>query len=256
MWGYNNYGCKPISWDFYWWNQWTRANLKWLYHGFRKRTKAELNHNLRYDINSNHASRDEKTYKRALMTGSRNLAEAATYNIPELKWTKELQPSGDSNALSLLQTAKEMGLPIPISYLSTYAGIPLPTLMDSLTEDLEARKKLKEYTDELNKINPPPKEDDEGMFASVKEKEDKFNSKNKHRILGNNNFNFNYNKELVSKLNHSHVIPAKEIVKIKDKDSLLNYLQQNITDDVKITKSQAKKLIQQANAVKPGLVKF
>lgn len=198
------------------------------YHGFRKRTQAEIKHNVRYDTTSNHAARDEKTYKKAQVLGSRNMAEASSFQIPEIKWTKELQARGDSNALSLLQTAKELGLPLPISVIATYAGLPMPVLMDMLKEDVEARKKIKEYNDAVAKFKPKEEEGEGGVFGS----------------------------SMYAKLRHSPVIPAKELAKVTDKDSLLSYLKYNMPPDVKITSVQAKQILKQANAIKPGLVKI
>lgn len=210
------------------------------YHGFRKRTQAEITHNVRYDETSNHAARDERRYRQAVMTGSRNMAEAANFHIPEIKWTKELQAHGDSNALSLLQTAKELGLPIPIALVSTYAGIPFPTLMDTLKDDLKAREEIKKYQDELKKLDPKPEGEGDGeMMASVQ-------SQPKPRV----------NNALLAKLTHYPVTPARKLASITDKNTLLRYLENNVPPDVKITASQARQIIRHANSIKPGLVRI
>lgn len=200
------------------------------YHGFRRRTKAELQHNVRYSDTSNHAAINESIYKRAVITGSRNLAESATYIIPELKWSKSLEPRGDSAFLGILQSAKELGLPVPIALVSACAGIPINTLIDSLKQDISYRKEIKTYNDELAKLQP--KEDDGGgMFGSVKGKDN---------IIMHNL--------------RTQVQTAKDIAKIKDTNMLKTYLYKNMPPNVSITSNEAKQILNFANSIKPGIV--
>lgn len=211
------------------------------YHGFRRRTQAEIAHNVRYDIKSNHAAKDERQIKRAKLLGTRNMAEAGSFIIPEIKWTKELETSGDSNAMSTLQTAKELGLPLPLSLICNAAGVSLTTLLDSFTADIEARKKIKKYNDEIKKIDPSAANNDNsggGMFSSVNDS-------------GNQ-----INEPLLAKLQHSPVNKASTIANIRDKNTLLKYLSDNMAADVTLTKKQAKQIINGVNMVKPRLVKM
>ena len=201
------------------------------YHSFRRRTKVELQHHVRYDSSSHHAARNEEMYKRAVITGSRNLAEAATYVIPELKWTKELEPRGNSTVLGILQTAKDLGMPLPISLISTYAGVPITTLLDSLKQDIEHRKQIKKYNDEVAKLTPKEDEGGGGMFGSVHGKD---NIK-LHKLT-------------------SRVQRAKDIASIKDSGMLKTYLYKNMAPDVSMNPTQAKQIINFANSIKPGTI--
>lgn len=226
------------------------------YHGFRKRANVEIDHNIRYDVNSNKAAKDAKWSKYAEVTGSRNLAEAANFHIPEIRWTKELQARGDSNALSLLQTAKDLGMPLPIGLVSTFAGIPLANLLDNLNEDIEARKKIKEYQDEIKKINPASEEDGDdggGMFGSVAEEVNGDTSQSPTTAAQQPT---HVNRALLAKLRHTGLNSPRQLAKIKDKTTLMAYLEENIPPEVKITAKQARQILRQANSIKPGLVKF
>jgi hypothetical protein len=203
------------------------------YHKFRRRTQAELNHNVRYDTKSNHAARDERTVKRAIITGSRNLAEAAIYQIPELKWSKELESRGDSNALNLATQAKELGLNLPLGIIAQYAGVNMNVLLDSINQDLEYRKKIKEWNDNIAKISPPPKEDDGGgggMYGSVK-------------------------KADIGKL-QTNVQRAKDIATITNTNLLKDYIQRNMPPNVKVTPNDVRQILKFANNIKPNIIKM
>lgn len=204
------------------------------YHGFKRRTKAELAHNVRYDDTSHHAA-SRISSKRTPLMASRNMAEAGSFIIPEIKWTKELSPKGDSNALSMLDTAKNLGLSLPVSLICTAAGIPLHTYLDALNDDLEARKKIKHYNDELKKIDPQAagggQDSGGGVFGKV-------------------------NEPLLAKLTHTPINTPMTLSQIKDKTTLLQYLYNNIPPEVRVTSSQARNIISQINSVKRGLVKL
>lgn len=133
------------------------------YHNFRKRTKAELSHNIRLSSSSNHAKRDERLYQYAMLTGSRNMADMATYDIPELSWVKDLKPVGSSSDLSLMKELTEAGVPVPASMLSAAAGVDLDQVVSSYKNDLIMRKKIFEYSNAAKKY--ALKQDDGGGFG-------------------------------------------------------------------------------------------
>lgn len=204
------------------------------YHGFRKRTQAELAHNVRYDLNS----------KKIPLTASRNLAESAAYNIPQIKWTKELLLRGDSNALQALQTAKEMGLPTPLALIASNSGYNIDTILDSLSRDIEHRKRVKDYQDKLKKAGITGDEEEEGggrggMFGSVSSNIDTgdpaWDDDNEDTDVS-----IDSKKTRKALLNNSVRTP-EQLLSIHDKD-LVQSMVKDITTEIKLNKRQAKGL--------------
>lgn len=126
------------------------------YHNFRERTQAEKDHNIRYDVKSNKAKRNEFLHKFAMLTGSRNMAEMSTYIIPEMKWAKDLTPTGSATELSLMKDLKDAGVPIPAAMLATAAGVDIDTIVSSYEDDLVVRKKMADYIKKVNAMAPKP----------------------------------------------------------------------------------------------------
>ena len=120
------------------------------YHGFKTRTKAEINNRLR--LSDSERNRDPYGRKRqAGMYASRNLAEAAQYNIPTVHWSKELKAVGDSSVLELLRSAQENNIPIPLAMIATACGVSLSAVIDSFEEDVEQRRIIKKHVQTLHK---------------------------------------------------------------------------------------------------------
>lgn len=129
------------------------------YHGFKHRTKAELDHGIRIS--------DEKVH------ASKNLAQAHNYIIPEIQWKKQLRASGDDQLVDLLGRAEEKGIPIPLRQYATAAGVDMQNVLDSYDDDIEIRRKVKEYKDKLEKEGLKGGEEEGGgggggFFGSVK----------------------------------------------------------------------------------------
>lgn len=133
------------------------------YHDFRKRTKAELDHGIRYGTNSNHAKTNELMLSYAKLTGSRNMADIAYYDIPEFSWTKDLKPAGSSSDLSLMKELSDNGVPIPASMLASAAGVDLDAVLQSYTSDVQVRKKIFDYKNQIKKYMPS--QDEGGSFS-------------------------------------------------------------------------------------------
>lgn len=139
------------------------------YHGFKTRTQAEITNRVR--LTDSERNRDPYGKKKRLgMYASRNLAEAAQYNIPTVHWSKELKATGDTSVLDLLKQAQEFNIPIPLAMIATACGVSLTSVIDSFDEDKEQRKKIKAHMDELKKDGLDFKSDGEssmGMFGST-----------------------------------------------------------------------------------------
>lgn len=134
------------------------------YHNFRERTTAEMQHNVRYDVKSNKAKRNEFLYQYAQLTGSRNMAEIASYVIPEIKWSKDLKPVGSSSELSLLKELGDAGVPVPAAMLAASAGVDLDTLISAYDRDVEVRKTIAAYSKKVAALAPKP-EGEDGRFG-------------------------------------------------------------------------------------------
>lgn len=138
------------------------------YHNFRERTKAELEHNVRYDVKSSKAKRNEFLYKYAQLIGSRNMAEISAYVIPEVKWAKDLKPVGSSSELSLMKDLADTGVPVPAAMLAASAGVDMDALLSSYESDVDIRKKISEYQKKIK--NFLPKEEDSGFNMESSDK--------------------------------------------------------------------------------------
>jgi hypothetical protein len=142
------------------------------YHNFRQRTETEIKSRIRYDVNSNKAKRNVALHKKALLTGSRNMAEVSQYIIPQVKWHEEFEPKGSTTEMQAIKDMVESGVPAPAAMIASAAGFNLQTIVDSYPKDIEMRKAIKKYQDDLAKVNPPPPEEegeggDFGLGASV-----------------------------------------------------------------------------------------
>ena len=168
------------------------------YHGIKKRTEAEIKHNVRLSANSSkgkseldgsaHLKRQEAlkayTQGRVSITGAKNIAEAAKYMIPTVTWQKELKASSDQTLFDMLKSAEEKGIPIPLAYYASAAGVNVHEVLSSLEEDISIRKEIKNYTDNMKKegLNKSSEDGNSGsdsdMFASVLGKSVKNNIQN------------------------------------------------------------------------------
>lgn len=133
------------------------------YHGFRKRTEAEITHGVRYDEKSN---KYLNPYKEVRMVGAKNLAEANTFITPQIKWSKDLTARSDQSYMDMLQSVKEKGVPVPLTLFAAAAGLRKNEIIASLDEDIDFRKEIKAYDDKLKKEGLVPQEQKEDMYAS------------------------------------------------------------------------------------------
>lgn len=151
------------------------------YHGIRKRTEAEIKHNVRLSASSEKSKGHlDGTYKRlvssgTLIYGAKNLAEAANYTIPSVHWHKDLNARSDTQLVDMYKSAEEKGIPIPLAMFASATGVSMDEVLMSLEKDIEMRKEIKEYNERLQKegLKPASAEGEEGggedggMYGSV-----------------------------------------------------------------------------------------
>jgi len=94
------------------------------------------------------------------------LADGSKLFIPKVIWTKQLKQEGDQAYLDRLNSLSEKGIPIPLRLLAAAGGLSLDDLLKQSNEDLDTRKQIKKYTDEIAKLNPQPAEE-EGMARTL-----------------------------------------------------------------------------------------
>ena len=92
---------------------------------FVKRTQAELSHRIR------------------IVRGKDN-AEAE-YQMPTVHWAKQLKPEADMNYLDVLEKIEEKGIIIPLRTWAAAGGMSLKNLMSAEEDDIEIRKKIKDW---------------------------------------------------------------------------------------------------------------
>ena len=99
-------------------------------HGFIKRTEAELSHRVRLS-----------SYTLSEME-SIPLSELV---IPQVRWSKHLRPEADDAYIEVLSKMEEKGLVIPLRFWASAGGLNLDSIIDSLEEDVDIRKKIEEF---------------------------------------------------------------------------------------------------------------
>jgi len=102
-------------------------------HGFRKTSKANLDHRVRIRKSG----------------GLNNLSHEEAMEIPEddlivptMQWRKSLLPEGDREYLELLEMLKEQGVPIPLKVWAARGGYDIHEAMDMLDDDIKMRKQI------------------------------------------------------------------------------------------------------------------
>lgn len=127
--------------------------------GFKKRTQAELSSNIRTD-----------GYKKAWIKAEKIYSLASQYEIPEVKWKKHLQPFSDREYFDMLISAQEAGLVIPRRLFYQAVGQDFDQIVETMGDDIEARRNEQTYLEEIDKVSPQEEEGD--MFSSVRGKFD------------------------------------------------------------------------------------
>lgn len=94
------------------------------------------------------------------------MRDTSSLVIPQVLWEKNLKPEGDNNYMDILKTMTEAGIPVPIRTLAAAGGIKLERILKEQEEDLETRKKVKEYNEKIASLTPKQDSEDD-MYASA-----------------------------------------------------------------------------------------
>jgi hypothetical protein len=134
-------------------------------HGFRKRTKAQLDHRIRIggsgglmpsnDLTLQNNGSDILTQRKALEIPESELI------MPKLQWRKELLNNVDEKRLEIYQSLQEQGVPITLRNLTSAANINLDSQIADLDADAALRKKVArwkmEWEDEAGNVEQEAK---------------------------------------------------------------------------------------------------
>lgn len=74
--------------------------------------------------------------------------------IPNVHWTKQLKPEGDSSYMDMLNSLTEKGVPVPLRVLAAAGGMDLDMLLRQQQEDLDIRKKIADYKKQIDALAP------------------------------------------------------------------------------------------------------
>lgn len=98
------------------------------------------------------------------------LADGSRLLIPNVHWSKQLKPEGDSQYMDMLSTLTEKGIPVPLRAIAAAGGFNLDSLLADSDDDLDMLQRVSEYGKKVSDIKSKygPKEDEGGggAFAS------------------------------------------------------------------------------------------
>jgi len=132
-------------------------------HGFRRRSKAQLDHRVRinrkadnpYAEQPQRPSQPGQQNQIQLRDGEmslENLTQEDAFDIPEedliipkMHWRKSLLPEGNREYIELLQMLKEEGVPVPLRVWAARGGYDLMEALEMLDEDVKIRDRVKEW---------------------------------------------------------------------------------------------------------------
>lgn len=89
------------------------------------------------------------TSKDRALTAIRNLNNL---KIPTLTWSKSLEPEGDEQYFSQLQTLTDAGIPVPLRAWAAAGSFNLDDVMDGFENDLESYKKIAAFNKKKNEL--------------------------------------------------------------------------------------------------------
>jgi hypothetical protein len=104
------------------------------------------------------------------------LGNLSAYDIPKIAWKQSLMPEGDQAYIEMLALLEEKNVPAPIRAMFAAGGLDFDAVMDNKKQDLDDRKKLSEYIENIRDIMPKPVMEGEGgpgdefaMFGGTRE---------------------------------------------------------------------------------------
>lgn len=96
-------------------------------------------------------------YREELAANAANsLQNISDYDIPKVTWKQSLMPEGDSAYIEMLNMLAEKDIPAPIRAMFAAGGMDFDTIMANSKQDIEDRKKLTKYIEDIRASRPSP----------------------------------------------------------------------------------------------------
>lgn len=80
------------------------------------------------------------------------MADGTKLLIPNVHWSKQLKPEGDSQYMDMLTTLSEKGIPVPLRAIAAAGGFNLDSLMSDADDDLSLLQRVSEYGKKVEEI--------------------------------------------------------------------------------------------------------
>lgn len=113
-------------------------------HGFVKRTKAEIDHNIRVDrseISSRYPVWAKSEASRKLTTRRTQQVPISELIMPTINWAKQLKPNQDEKYLDILEKLKSNEYPVTLKQWAMAAGLN----PDTIKQEADENQKLENY---------------------------------------------------------------------------------------------------------------
>lgn len=96
-----------------------------------------------------------------------HLVNISDYDIPRVVWHQALSPEGDSAYMEMLITARQQGVPVPMSMMAAAAGLNLNEILNEEKNDLATRKRVSTYFEKIRELDPQANGDDNQVVSAV-----------------------------------------------------------------------------------------
>lgn len=92
------------------------------------------------------------------------LADGTRLLIPNIHWSKQLKPEGDTQYMDMLQQLSDKGIPVPMRAMAAAGGFNLDSLLADSDDDLDLLKRVSQYSKQVSEIKKEygPKQEEEG----------------------------------------------------------------------------------------------
>jgi len=139
-------------------------------HGFQKRTRAEIDHNIRITPSVESARlpvwarNNMSQYESNRLTVRKSMQiPISDLLIPQIDWSKQLKPNQDEKYLDILEKLKNNDYPVTLKQWAQAAGLNPDTIAQDAAADKKMRAKIEGI--EVNTAPPPDEAGDGGGGA-------------------------------------------------------------------------------------------
>jgi hypothetical protein len=106
--------------------------------------------------------RGSLTAKEVAANAANTITNVSLYDTPKITWRQSLMPEGDQAYIEMLNLLEERNVPAPIRALFAAGGMDFESVMENAKQDLDDRKKLAKYIEDIRDIMPKPQVEGEG----------------------------------------------------------------------------------------------